>query len=172
MKDNMEDFIKNNRQAFDSREPSGKVWDRIERTLPRMKSVSLWNSIPLWRSAALVLLGLSAFLLTNQYRQQRPAEAEPLQREFNDIESFYNRQIDEKVSWIEDNDASGDHDQFTQDLQKLDAMYQVLRDDMKNHPNKKLKDALILNFLVRLDLLNQQIKKLEDSDRKEGASVV
>ena len=64
---------------------------------------------------------------------------------------------------------------MTQDFQKLDAMYQVLREEMKNHPSEKVKDALVLNLLIRIDLLNQQIKKLEDSkrtSRKATASVV
>ena len=50
---------------------------------------------------------------------------------------------------------------FTQDYQKLDAMYQVLKEEMKLHPSKKVKDALILNFLIRIDLLNQQLHELD-----------
>jgi hypothetical protein len=41
---------------------------------------------------------------------------------------------------------------------------------MKIKPSEKVKDALILNMLVRIDLLNQQIKKLEDS-RKDKKKV-
>ena len=76
---------------------------------------------------------------------------------------------------VNDIDALGENDPFTQDFQKLDAMYQVLREEMKNHPSEKVKDALVLNLLVRIDLLNQQIKKLEDSkrpQRKSKAAVV
>jgi hypothetical protein len=40
---------------------------------------------------------------------------------------------------------------------------------MKINPTEKVKDALILNFLVRVDLLNQQIKNIEDS-RKDKES--
>lgn len=41
-------------------------------------------------------------------------------------------------------------------------MYQVLNEEMKTRPTEKVKDALILNLLVRIDLLNQQ-RELEDS---------
>jgi hypothetical protein len=88
------------------------------------------------------------------------------QVEFMDLETFYSSQIAEKVALINDIDALGENDPFTQDFQKLDAMYQVLREEMKNHPSEKVKDALVLNLLVRIDLLNQQIKKLEDSKRR------
>jgi hypothetical protein len=36
---------------------------------------------------------------------------------------------------------------------------------MKTSPSAKVKDALILNMLVRIDLLNQQIQKLEDHQK-------
>jgi hypothetical protein len=42
-------------------------------------------------------------------------------------------------------------------------MYQVLREQMKTNPTEKVKDALILNMLVRIDLLNQQIHEIEQS---------
>ena len=84
-----------------------------------------------------------------------------------DLENFYTGQIAEKVSLIEDFENGYEDDQFTQDIQKLDAMYQVLREEMKTKPSEKVKDALILNMLVRMDLLNQQIRRLEDERRNE-----
>jgi hypothetical protein len=69
------------------------------------------------------------------------------------------------ISKINEWDADED---FTPDIQKLDAMYQVLREQMKINPSEKVKDALILNMLVRIDLLNQQIHKLEQSKEKKG----
>ena len=52
------------------------------------------------------------------------------------------------------------------------AMYQVLRGQMNTRPSKEIRDALILNILVRIDLLNQQIERLEDlkKEKKKGAS--
>ena len=59
-------------------------------------------------------------------------------------------------------------DSFTQDIQKLEAMYAVISEEMKKHPSEKVKDALVLNMLVRIDLLNQQIQKLEESKEKKA----
>ena len=47
-------------------------------------------------------------------------------------------------------------------------MYLVLREQMKSHPSEKVKDALILNLLVRIDLLNQQIEYIEDSKKAKS----
>jgi hypothetical protein len=51
---------------------------------------------------------------------------------------------------------------FTRDFEQLEAMYMVLREEMKTRPSEKVKDALVLNLLVRIDLLNQQLHKLEE----------
>ena len=43
-------------------------------------------------------------------------------------------------------------------------MYLVLKDEMEKRPSKDVKDALVLNLLVRIDLLNQQLNKLDQAD--------
>jgi hypothetical protein len=55
---------------------------------------------------------------------------------------------------------------FTHDFQQLEAMYMVLKEEMKTTPSQKVKDALVLNLLVRIDLLNQQLHKLEKEFKK------
>jgi hypothetical protein len=37
---------------------------------------------------------------------------------------------------------------------------------MKTHPTQKVKDALVLNLLVRIDLLNQQLHKIEEGEKE------
>ena len=55
------------------------------------------------------------------------------------------------------------------DLQRLDAMYEVLKQELKKNPSKELKDALTLNLLIRIDLLNNQLQAVEElNDEKES----
>lgn len=168
MKDPLEELISKNRDTFDHWVPSDKVWDAIDASLPKAKQRSLWNSVVLWRVAAMLFLSVSVYLFATRpvSVSAKKSEVAKLQRDFTDQELFYNDQIAEKVAFIDDFENSDEHDQFTQDFMKLDAMYQVLREEMKAKPSEKVRDALILNMLVRIDLLNQQIKKLEESTRK------
>ena len=53
---------------------------------------------------------------------------------------------------------------ITQNLKKLEAMYLVLKDEMKRRPSQDVRDALVLNLLVRIDLINQQLNKLDKPD--------
>lgn len=168
MKDSLKKFIDENRSKFDSREPSEKAWDQIQSKLPA-KQVSLWNNTMMWRVAAMLFLGLSVYLFANQnYVKTSPRESAKLQGEFSDLESFYSEQIMEKVELINHIQNFSDQEKFTQDLEKLEAMYSVLKEQMKINPTEKVKDALILNFLVRMDLLNQQIKNIEDAKREKS----
>lgn len=175
MKDSLEKFVDKNREAFDDKQPSEKVWRAVENQLPGRR-ISLWNNVNMWRAAAVVFLGLSVYLFMNSSpTHQTKKETARLEGEFSDLEVFYSGQLAEKAALISSIQEFQDDNQFTQDVQKLEAMYQVLREQMKSQPSEKVKDALILNLLVRVDLLNQQIKKIEDSRRrnkeKEAAEV-
>jgi hypothetical protein len=88
--------------------------------------------------------------------------------EFTDVESFYVREIADKIDLIEDvsggeNGLNG----YTHDFRQLEAMYEVLKDEMRVRPSKKVKDALILNLLIRIDLLNKQLDKLDKEEEAE-----
>lgn len=167
MKDSLKKFVDENRSAFDHREPSENLWDRINSNLPG-KQISLWNNTMIWRVAAMLFLGLSIYLFSIQNVVKTSSrESAKLQGEFSDLESFYSEQIQEKVELISHIQNFNDPEKFTQDLEKLEAMYLVLKEQMKINPTEKVKDALILNFLVRMDLLNQQIKNIEDSRKKK-----
>ena len=161
MKDQLEDFIRQNKAAFDDKEPSEKVWTNIRKNL---FTTSLWNSIVIWRAAAVLLFGLCIYLAIPRIVDQR--ENKLAMNEFKDVESFYISQISQKVDQItelrgQETGLNG----FTHDFQQLEAMYQVLKDEMKTHPSQKVKDALVLNLLVRIDLLNQQLHKIEEGEK-------
>ncbi len=166
MKNSLKSFIDRHREAFDDKIPEAHVWQRISSQLKPGRQVAWWNSLLLWRVAATLLLSLSVFL----WSQREPADdrlvANQVRGEFLDVESYYRQEIASKVALIDNFDEAMEKNQFVQDFQKLDAMYQVLRDELQNRPSEKVKDALILNILVRIDLLNQQIKILEDAQAK------
>lgn len=165
MKDSLKQFIDSNRNDFDDKQPPNSLWSKVENSLPKQK-VTWWNSVTIWRAAAILLLGLSSYLWVVQNKSISPSNKQ-LTSEFKDLDTFYNRQITEKaelVSQFQLETGEAD-DEVSQNLRKLEAMYQVLKLEMKNRPTQDVKDALVLNLLVRVDLLNQQLNKL---DRREG----
>jgi len=161
MKDPLEDFVYRNREAFDDREPSGNVWKGIESSLGL--SGSSWKQpLYLWRAAAVFFMALSVYLMI----PKEPMKAENAQalKEFSDVEDFYVQQISHKVEMIDEFSRNDGLNGFTHDFQQLEAMYLVLKEEMKTRPSQKVKDALVLNLVVRIDLLNQHLQRLEEEE--------
>lgn len=169
MKGGLEDFIHQNRDAFDDKEPPRKIWKSIEASL---FGRSLWNSLSLWRAAAVLFMVLSGYLLINRHDGAKVEQKDVVLNEFRDVEAFYIQQIADKVELIDEFSQSGLNG-YTRDFHQLEAMYMVLKEEFKSRPSKKVKDALVLNLLVRIDLLNQQLDRLEqrlDEDEEEDQS--
>jgi hypothetical protein len=159
MKDQLEDFIRQNREAFDDKEPSSRVWQKIDRYLSGPAG-SGRTTLMLWRAAAIVFMALSAYLLIP--KQVARSENAMAMKEFADVEAFYVQEISNKVDMIHQFRRSDGLNGFTEDFRQLEAMYMVLKEEMKARPSEKVKDALVLNLLVRIDLLNQHLQKLEE----------
>ncbi|MGC1243790.1 MAG: hypothetical protein WA874_19510 [Chryseosolibacter sp.] len=159
MKDQLEDFVRKNRDAFDDREPSSEVWSGIENSIGSAGR-SWKDPVVWWRAAAIFFMMLSAYLLL----PQEPAKADQsvALKEFSDVEAFYFQQISNKVDMIQEFQQNDGLNGFTHDFQQLEAMYLVLKEEMKARPSQKVKDALVLNLLVRIDLLNQHLHRLEE----------
>ena len=167
MKDELEDFISQNREAFDDKEPPSKIWNKINNTIPNFEKKSWWNSAPLWRVAAIVFMVLSGYLILPKHTF-KPQSQDVTTKEFNDVEAFYVEQISEKVELIDAFKRNEGLNGFTKNFKQLEAMYFVLKEEMKKHPSQKVKDALVLNLLIRIDLLNQQLHTLEKENKEES----
>lgn len=161
MNDQLEDFIRQHKGAFDDKQPPENSWNKINDRI--FKKVTVWNSLHVWRAAAIILFGICLYLVLPAL--QREKEDTLALNEFKDIESFYINQITHKTDLLSDQrDSETGLNGFTHDFQQLQAMYEVLKEEMKSNPNQKVKDALVLNLLIQIDLLNQQLHKIEQGE--------
>lgn len=159
MNDKLEEFVRQNRAAFDSREPSRSVWQTIEASLS-VRQRPWKKPVTWWRAAAIFFMALSAYLfIPEQHLKLENAQA---MKEFTDVEAFYFQQISNKVDLIQELNGTQGLNGFTHDFEQLEAMYLVLKEEMKVRPSQKVKDAMVLNLLVRIDLLNKHLKALEE----------
>lgn len=169
MKDQLDDFIRKNRSGFDDKEPPERVWRNIETSM-RFSAGRLWDSVVLWRAAAVIFMVLSAYLLIPKH-VLKTQSSDVAATEFNDVEAFYFQQISEKVELIDGFKKNEGLNGFTQDFKQLEAMYMILKEEMRSRPSQKVKDALVLNLLVRINLLNQQLSKLDKEDARKGRKI-
>jgi hypothetical protein len=164
-KNRLETFVKANRQEFDQADPGDHVWPSID--LKILANAKPWyqQEVWLWRAASLVLLLVSLFLYqhNNNVGQQQLATNN---HEFDQVEGFYVSKISEKRNQIEafQKEDLEVNQAYEVDLQRLDAMYEVLKEELGKNPSKEVKDALTLNLLIRIDLLNNQLQVIEELD--------
>lgn len=158
MKHRIEDFIRRNRDAFDDRHPGDAVWSNIADALPVTRA-SMWNRVSVWRAAAILFMGLSLYLLLPS-NTPTGADSETL-REFADVERYYTDQITQTVQLIDSYGRAEGLNGYTRDIHQLEAMYLVLKEEMQRNPSRKVRDALVLNLLVRIDLLTQHLQRLD-----------
>lgn len=162
-KDALGNFIEENRDAFDAHVPPENAWHHIEASLPHLKKQVFLHSVSFWRAAAVILFALSSYLLISKYYTKADKQEVAALQGFSDLETYYSSQISEKMDLVHhyQTQTGLTEDEITQNMRKLESMYLVLKDELKKRPTQDVRDALVLNLLVRIDLINQQLHRLD-----------
>lgn len=196
-KDNLERFVRDNREAFDDREPPGDLWGKIETGLGKESSnhvgsdrtspfqqvhkryPSQWAQVVLdWRVAAsvAVLLLAGSFLYMNyQYGVAHQPEVVAASPTYAKEVVQYTRLIDDKRAELkritENNPVL--YREFATDLDRLENSYQSLKSDLPQNPNQDvLIRAMIQNLHYQINLLNEQLRVIQRIDRQTNENPV
>ena len=163
-KDRLEKFVENNRQAFDTEQPSKRVWNGVSQSLimSKLGNKTHW----LWKAASIVFFLTSSYLyfqIESDATNQSIKPVAVVDEEFEATEDYYVSLISEKRDQIYDFssneiEANG---LYEVDIEQLEAMYEVLKTQYNEIPSKELQEAMTLNLIVRIDLLNQQLSEIE-----------
>ncbi|MBV6644855.1 MAG: hypothetical protein KI790_05375 [Cyclobacteriaceae bacterium] len=161
MGDLLENFVQENREGFDNKEPDRNVWLSINKKLEKEKGFSLF-----WKIAAAFLLVTTTYLLIDKYHQpDRPKTA--LMTEFEQAETFYYSLISQKQAELQGYNPGELEMDFKVDIDRLDSMYSELKSTFQGSLNDpKLVEAMIGNLQLRIEILNEQIRILEKISRK------
>ncbi len=176
---NLEQFIQNNREAFDNCEAPAGLWDKIDRSIGKeiipnpepdeiiikFKKSSI-SKLKMWAMAAslVLLIGYSSvFYLNNKSdsTEQIVAEVAP---QYGDKMVQYASLIEskrEEIKQIETHDPVM-YKEFATEIEKLNQDYQNLQTELSQTPNQEdLVKAMVQNLQVQLDILNRQLKIIE-----------
>jgi hypothetical protein len=161
MKDALSDFIQQHRIELDDKNPPERIWGAINKKIVRKQ---LWlQPIRYWQAAAVLFFVLFAYAWSKN--DSLVLTKSVANKEFADTEAFYTQQISEKTNLILSKNATG-LSSFTHDFQQLDAMYMVLKEELALRPSEKVREAMVLNLLVRINLLNAQLHQLDVQEAK------
>lgn len=164
--DRLEDFIKDNREAFDQFEPSEKVWENISKQKGKSRKISMVSYF--LRVAAVVAIAAVFTVLitkTNIFNSEE-AKAQPEDpelRELIEAEAFYASQVNEKM-----NEIRKCYDTFPEikeevetDLNELQEMYDALKIDLNENISKKaVIEAMIENNRFRLKMVDDVLDQI------------
>ena len=194
--DELESFVRENREAFDSLEPSPELWKRIipeEDASATKKAATPWYATVPFRAAAavLVLVVASLFYTQSGSNSEQLAEAEteapaatenaktPAEEQLEGIipelleaEAFYAQQVEEKLVELKQTDPAME-EEIRYDLAELDRAYVELKQDLNEElANREIVEAMIQNYRLKLKVLEsilEQLRKTETKTPEDGS---
>jgi predicted CopG family antitoxin len=190
MSDRLEDFVKQHRAQFDLHEPDPSIWLKINPASQEMKqahrpesrSMSRSTSRPMSRpmrwlriaaAVAMIFAGSTAgiYFLTGEKADSQAYS--DLYTEIRETEHYYSQMVadrfEELQPYLAGNPAASE--MLSDDMNELDEVYAELKNDLKdNASNPEVIEAMILNYRVKLEILEDllnQLKEKENQDEKD-----
>lgn len=177
----LDNFIRDNREAFDGEEPSPRIWKDLQQQLqmetksaPKKNSGKLLTiTIVKWSAAAaiLVLAGLGVFHLIDKPTSNGTAEVKTNGELLQKINPTYANEVYHFTQLIElkqselkqiEKDNPELYQQFLGDISQLDSSYNILKKELPSNPNREqLLEAMIENLKMQTELLNQQLQIIQ-----------
>lgn len=170
--DALENFIRENREAFDSEHPSADLWERIETSLPEGRVVELRprSRFRALRIAAAVLLLIGSGTVLGLFLN--PSNSGPAPNTFSlaavapqhaEAEQFFRKQIAGKVAQLKDTglaeEVMSDLDQLEKQMEELEKAYL----EAPGNSREFIIHSMIQNYQLRIELLEKVLEEVKSS---------
>lgn len=167
--DRLEKFITENREEFNDADPNPLMWLNIEQKLDRRKKGKVKKVYRITAIAAsiIVLLGVGMLIGLNL---QHLSDADMLAQndqymEFQQAERYFQKQVNVKLDLLQEHPAK---QEVRDDLSQLDAVYNELKAELLNSPNKDnhaIIQAMIENYQLRINLLERILTNINEKSQ-------
>jgi hypothetical protein len=183
MKNNLEDFIQQNRALFDREEPPVGHFERFQKRLDEPAKGGSFRGVvkffPWFMAAASILLLLFVSTIKINETNKAGIELAQISPELKETQGFFESTIRKEIAQIESAKNPENQkiieDGFTQ-MKKLEENYQKLTLELKESgENKRVIFAMITNFQQRIDVLQTillQLEELENFNKKNELNKV
>ena len=170
--DRFEEQIRNKKDELDKYNPSPDIWEEINRELGKEKSHRrTWISIA---AMVAVILG-SAVLFSpvdrwNENKKNRGNEIS-VNPQLKETEIYYNNLVNslynEATPLLTNNPEISK--ELSEDLSHLDSICLDLKNDLKdNISNQEVVEALIRNYRIKIEILEDLVNVLKESNTLEN----
>ena len=172
MSDRLEEFVKQHREKFDLHQPDPSVWLRINPSrvpVARERRPMRWLRVA--AAIAMIFAGSTAgiYFLAGGRSDTRQYSRE-LYMEMQETEQYYSRLVAQRYDELRPflaADPAAD-EMLKADMEELDRVYQELKDDLKdNVSNPEVIEAMILNYRVKLEILEDLLNQLKEKENQD-----
>ena len=160
---NLEQFIRENKDQFDDQRPDRSIWLEIERNLDKPTENKNIFRLSFFKIAASVVLTLSVGVLIGINYSASSKEMNytisPEMKQYKETEAFYNTQVSRKLDQLTDPTIKRN---VENDLNQLDEIYNELKSEMLNtqYTNSSMMiDAMIQNHKTKVEILENILNK-------------
>ena len=155
----IEDFIRNNKAAFDTEEPGEQLWVKMEQQLNKAKeqkpNTRLWVSIA---ASLLVVFGVAYMYTQKGEHKNTLAQVNSTQAQKQvQFTSLIEQKTDSLQVYAADNPEL--YRKFSTDLERIQADYDLLKKDLVKSPNQEfIIRAMEKNLELQLQVVSQQLQ--------------
>lgn len=178
-RDKLEQFIRESREEFDEFEPDPALFDGIKTRKPAISMVR-WNSV-VWKAAAAVAIFVASYFFHDWVNISSPSEIAMATDEREapseifkmlvEAEMYYTSQINVKREefYLLTANSPEIQREINYELVELDSVYADLKRDLKdNAANEEVISAMIQNYRIKLDILEDVLQQMQDAKNIEN----
>lgn len=173
----LEQFIQQNRAAFDTDQPRAAIWDAIEAALPEAPKASgkgwgIWRNFKLSSMAAavaLLLIGTGIGMRIGQSSSDETKAIVGLSPEYQEAVSYYQRDISAKKEKLAQ--FTSQKNTVEADLVQLEQVLEELKSELKDVPPARRQEvisAMIENYKMRASILEKVLQKMERQNTQQN----
>jgi hypothetical protein len=165
--DELERYIRENREDLDRYEPGPENWKRINSSI--RKTGTYFRRAISVAAVLIILTGIAAILtLYNRGRNELPISGSQ-KTELSETERFYNSMINELYSEAKPllTKQPEIEMELNSDLARIDSICADIKKDLRdNISNKDVIEALILNYRIKLQILEEMLQVLKENENE------
>ena len=177
--DKLEKYILDHREKFDDQEPDPAIWERIDTGKAPVIRIN-WKDIA-WKAAAVAVIFLASYYFHDYMSSRKQASQNlagnnaeinsPMLRQLLEAEAYYTSQINlrkEEVFRLTASDPDVRHE-VDLEMVDLERVFQELKADLKdNADNEEVIEAMIQNYRMKLDILEEMLLRLKQSNDSQN----
>ena len=174
--DNLEQFIRDNREEFDTKVPSLKIWAELDKQLPQPQQKPQAKRISIRRflsiAAAVTLLigfGVGIGFSLSPSPEESAVTLSDLSPEYAEVEQYYSTQVNNQLARLASYKAT--NPDLQADLAELDQWMQDLQKELSIVP--KSKEEAVVNDIIdlyktKVAILEKLLDSIQSSNQKNS----